>query len=108
MLTGIRSYAALQVATGACLLLRPDLVEAAPPWAVRALGGRVALQGMAQAVRPTRRLLLAGGAADALHALSMVALAALDDRRRAIALRSGAIAAVGAGVQAALAPSARR
>jgi hypothetical protein len=95
-----RLVAAGTGALGAVLLLRPDAVakacsgpDAVPrAWIVRALGGRMLLQALAQAVFPDRRLLDAGVATDAAHGASMVALAALSRRYRRPATMSAAVA----------------
>ena len=65
---------------GAAMLLRPGGVTrsvcggGAEPaaWIVRVLGARLVAQNVVTFVRPTREVVLAGAAADALHAASMV------------------------------------
>jgi hypothetical protein len=66
---------------GAVMLLRPeDLTRSVcgggpepAAWIVRVLGARLLAQNVVTFVRPTREVVLAGAATDALHAASMVA-----------------------------------
>jgi hypothetical protein len=72
------------------------LVDHRPPTeadlaAVRFLGARHLAEGLTQAVLPHRFQELYVGI-DLTHAVSMVGLAALDERRRRPALASGAVA----------------
>ncbi|MCZ2814198.1 hypothetical protein O2W15_22450 [Modestobacter sp. VKM Ac-2979] len=95
---------------GAVLLVRPEQVARAvrgdgrepSAWVVRLLGGRVLAQQAAVLLHPSRGLVLAGVAADALHAASMVPTALAWMAYRRPAWVSGAVAA-GAAIAAALA-----
>jgi hypothetical protein len=66
---------------GTAMLLRPGDVTRSvcgggpgpAAWIVRVLGARLLAQNVVTLVRPTREVVLAGAAADALHAASMVA-----------------------------------
>ena len=66
---------------GAAMLLRPGDVTRSvcgggpepAAWIVRVLGARLVTQNLVTLVRPTREVVLAGAATDALHAASMVA-----------------------------------
>ncbi|SCG62406.1 hypothetical protein [Micromonospora inositola] len=60
---------------------------------LRVLGVRHLVQAAVTLRRPTPVVLTGGAAADALHAVSAVALAAVDRRQRRIALLDTAIAA---------------
>lgn len=81
--------------------------DVAPPWIVRVLGGRMAVQAAAVGwVRRSRpadgpRALRAGAVIDGLHGASMVAAAALFPRYRRSALVSAGMALTAAGVGAA-------
>jgi hypothetical protein len=110
-----RILAAGQLAGGGALLARPDRCaaraagrEAARPPTpiVRILGVRLASQGAAALLRPTRTIVLGGAAVDAIHAASMVGLAAVDGRYRRVALLSAA-AAVAAGAAASISATGR-
>ncbi len=59
---------------------------------VRVLGARQLAQAMFTASKPTIGVRRAGVGVDALHALSMVGLAAVDARRRRAALTDAAVA----------------
>ena len=66
---------------GAAMLLRPGDVTRSvcgggpepAAWIVRVLGARLVIQDLVTLVHPTREVVLAGAATDALHAASMVA-----------------------------------
>ena len=60
---------------------------------VRVLGGRELLQGAVMLAVPTRPVLLVGSAVDAIHVTTMLALAAIDRKRRGPALANAATAA---------------
>ncbi|MCZ2848777.1 hypothetical protein [Modestobacter sp. VKM Ac-2978] len=105
-----RALAAPLAVGGAVLLVRPEQVARAvsgggrepSAWVVRVLGGRVLVQQAAVLLHPSRGLVLAGVAADALHAASMVPTALAWTAYRRPAWVSGAVAA-GAAIAAALA-----
>lgn len=86
------------------LLLRPRRLAAAagfggrPPaaWLVRLLGTRMLAQSGLELARTTRQVLRAGAAVDALHAASMLAVAARRAGYRRGALVSAAVAAASA------------
>ncbi|MFE9690243.1 hypothetical protein [Micromonospora sp. NPDC005806] len=59
---------------------------------LRVLGVRHLVQAVVTLRRPTPAVLTVGAAADGLHALSAVALAAVDRRQRRVALLDSAIA----------------
>jgi hypothetical protein len=87
------------VALGAVLLIRPQEIARAaaggePPGAfwVRLLGGRYLVQGWAQLTWPEATVLQITAAVDALHAASMLALAAGRADYRRPALISAAVA----------------
>jgi hypothetical protein len=94
---------------GAALLLAPrralgvpgDAIEARLRAFARVLGARNLLEAAILRRHPTRAWAIGGAAVDAAHAASMLLLASLDRRRRAVALRSalaaGALAAWGVG-----------
>jgi hypothetical protein len=102
---------AAQAGAGSLLLIAPATAarlaagggRPAPAWLVRLLGARMVAQaGVSAALlrrgADRRRVLRAGAAVDALHALSMVGAAAAWPRYRAGALASaGAAAASAAG-----------
>lgn len=96
---------------GTAMLARPEQVAR---WAaadgprpdarvVRLLGGRMLAQHALVVLRPTRGVVLAGAAVDALHALSMLGAAALSSRYRRPALLSAATAGASALAAAAVA-----
>ena len=106
---GMTVVGAAGVAWGGLLLLRGDIVwrrvagSAPTPhaaWAVRVLGLRHLLQGIAQTVWPWRwaRLWVA---VDATHAATMLPLAVVGGPSRRPALLSAVVAAAGAGTVAA-------
>ncbi len=109
----VRAATSVPAAAGAVLLTRPRQVlrlvapgEPEPPLAVvRVLGGRLVVQHLLVALRPTRRRLLAGAVVDALHAGSMVPTAALWPAHRRQAIASGALGAASALVALALTPA---
>ena len=100
----VRAATSVLAAAGAVLLTRPRQVvrlvapgEPEPPLAVvRALGGRLVVQHVLVALRPTRRRLLAGAVVDAVHAASMVPAAAIWPTPRRQAIASGAVGATSA------------
>jgi hypothetical protein len=85
---------------GGSFLAVPDSIAAkaggsgtAPPaLIVRVLGGRYLLQGAAEAIFPTRRVLAAACATDGLHAITMIAAALAWPRYRNAACASLALA----------------
>lgn len=91
---------------GAAELARPSLLvaqhqpDALTLRVIRVLGARDLAQAWLTVSVPTRRVVRAGVVVDLLHAASMLALAAADQRRRRTALTSaawaGALAATGA------------
>ncbi len=95
----VRAAASVLAVAGAVLLARPRQVvrlvapgEPEPPLAVvRALGGRLVVQHVLVALRPTRRGLFAGALVDAAHAVSMVPAAAVWPAHRRQATASGAV-----------------
>ena len=89
---------------GAAMLLRPGNVTRSvcgggpepAAWIVRVLGARLVVQNVVTFVRPTREVVLAGAATDALHAASMlVARVRWPDHARPIWV-SGSTAAASA------------
>jgi hypothetical protein len=103
--TVLRAYGSAHVVLGTALSSRPNEVarvvagrEASPPsWVVRMLGVRLLAQGVAELVRPTCRVLLCAAGIDALHAASMIGVAA-DTRYRRCAIVSAAVAGTSAGL----------
>ena len=97
-------------ATGAALLIWPQALigrlaggpRRQETIVVQILGGRQALQGCAQIAYPAVDLVLAGIAVDAMHAASMVILAALWPRYRQSAFASALIAGLSAAAGAAI------
>ncbi|MFI7070748.1 hypothetical protein COO58_13730 [Micromonospora sp. WMMA1996] len=90
-----------RVAWGALLLVAPGAllrpVGPATPAALatlRVLGARHLVQAAVTVRRPAPGTFLAGAAVDAVHALSTLALAAVDRRQRHAALADTAVAAV--------------
>jgi hypothetical protein len=108
----VRAAAAVPAAVGTVLLIRPRQVvgrvaaDETEPWlaVVRVLGGRLVVQQVLVLVRPTRRRVLAWAAVDAVHALSMVPVAAVWPAHRRLAAVSGAVGAASALLALALAP----
>jgi hypothetical protein len=103
----LRSTVCLTGTTGALgimLLVWPNAAAAfvAVPfrfrvtWVARALGARVVAQTVIMVARPDRRVFAASAIVDGLHAGSMVALAAVADRYRRVALASAAAAGLSA------------
>ena len=109
-----RGVSAVFVVWGAVQLAAPEAtVRTVTPdvpepraWIVRVLGARMVLQHGLALTRPTRGVVLAGSAVDALHAASMVALCLGWRRYRRPALVSAVSAAVSALGQLATAPAA--
>jgi hypothetical protein len=98
------------LAIGTWLLARPAAVAAAlsrtgdtPPdvRVVRLLGVRSLAQGAAITAAPSARMLTAGGLVDALHALSMIPVAAVSRRNRRAAALSCAVATLAAAAETA-------
>lgn len=100
--TSARSIGALNTLSGLALLARPERVvetftagRGVPASeVVRALGGRLTAQGALLMGRPRHRVVALCAAVDLLHATSMYALAAADERYRRAALASAAVATV--------------
>lgn len=100
---------------GAALLLRPAEVNRAvcagrrepPTWVTQVLGARLVVQHVAVLVRPTRGVELTGVTVDALHALSMVAVAVGSPAYRRSAVVSGGTSAAAAVLAAAAAQAGR-
>lgn len=97
---------------GAALLARPERIAdvvgggiAPPSWIVRVLGARGVLQETVVLLAPSRRAATAAAGADVLHALSMLAAAAIWPRYRRCELASAGIAAGSALVTVATARS---
>lgn len=109
----VRAATSVLAAAGAVLLARPRQVvrlvapgEPEPPLAVvRALGGRLVVQHVLVALRPTRRRLLAGAVVDAVHAVSMVPAAVVWPAHRRQAIASGAVGVTSALAALALTPA---
>jgi hypothetical protein len=100
---------------GAALLVRPEATaravsgEPVPPTpVVRILGARRLGQQALLLVRPSRTIALAATATDVLHALSMLAAAAIWPEYRRPALTSAGVAAASAALAAATAAEAGR
>lgn len=100
-----RVVGATQFAVGTLMLVTPTQVAraaagpevasggaVAPPTIVRVLGLRTATQGALTVIRPSRTSLEVGAGTDALHLLSMIALAAVAPKYRRSALVSAAVA----------------
>lgn len=108
-------------ALGAIELVLPELMKLTnltppPSWggpgcdrrstvAVRVLGGRQLVQALVTYLAPEAKVATAGAAVDAIHALSMVALAMISSRWRRAALTEAVVATALAGVGVSLAPS---
>jgi hypothetical protein len=98
--SAVSGLAALRAAWGAALLISPAAVAAkvtGPPdrrvrAVARLLGARHVLQAAVTSAEPTAAVVVAGVLADALHALSMVAVAAVDRGHRRVALVDAGIA----------------
>ncbi len=95
----MRWASATRVLLGAVQVVRPQLAardgvdDELTIRAIRVLGARDMAQGVITLVRPSRRVISLGVVVDTIHALSMVGLAVVDERRRATALASAANAA---------------
>lgn len=95
-----RVVGASQLAVGALMLVTPTQVAhtaagrgaVPPPTIVRILGLRTAVQGALTVIRPSRAGLEVGAGTDALHLLSMIALAAVAPKYRRSALVSASVA----------------
>lgn len=93
----------LLLSWGAALLARPEQIAdvvgggtAPPAWIVRVLGARGVVQEAVVLLVPTRRVALAAAGTDVLHALSMLAAAAIWPRYRRCELASAGVASVSA------------
>ncbi len=109
--------AAAQCLTGTVMLGWPQPVgravggapgRAPAGWVVRVLGIRILVQGVILIARPSRAVALASAGIDAVHGLSMLAVAAGGRRYRRAALSSAAAAALSAAASARLARTASR
>ncbi len=107
-----RVLSAVRAGYGLLLLVRPerspevllgDTRDPAVPPVVRVLGARHAAQGLVTLVRPTETVLGLGAGVDALHAASMVALAAVSPAHRRPGLVSAGAASVFAAASGVLA-----
>ncbi|MBI1376491.1 MAG: hypothetical protein GC157_03265 [Frankiales bacterium] len=105
--TRIRSFAVLRAAWGGALLAAPDRLFCAANAhqydelgvaAARVLGGRDLVQGLVTALLPRTSVRRAGAAVDAVHALSMLAVAATPSATRRAALVSGLLASAELGI----------
>lgn len=100
--TSCRTVSAVRALLAVALLVRPDRVAALvggrrpAAWLVRLLGGRMLAQSGLELARTTRPVLRAGATVDALHALSMLALALGRPGYRRGALASATVAAASA------------
>jgi hypothetical protein len=105
--SAVRACGGTHAVLGAVLTSRPSEVarvaagkHALPPlWVVRVLGIRLLAQGLAELARPTAGVLNCAAGVDAIHALSMIGVAATARHRR-VALVSGAVAGVSAALTA--------
>lgn len=97
----MRGLELLRAGYGLCQLLRPELVagrlfglplDSRARLVVRVLGARQLLQALATAPTGNATVHRLSGGVDTLHALSMVALAAVDPGRRRAALCDGGVA----------------
>ena len=102
MMPTVLRFAALRLGYAALLPVTPDLViqlstghpaNRATRVVVRLLGGRQLLQGILTSSTPSVPMLALGAEAGLAHALSMLALAALNQRRRRAELTDAAVAA---------------
>ncbi len=110
-----RLIGATSAALGVILLATPGRVcdyvsdnGARPTGWVRLLGARYLAQGVAQVAWPEPAVLQASAAVDTLHALSMVALAAVSPTYRRSASLSASVAFAGASANALAARRTRR
>ena len=108
-----RQLATARTAWGALLVLAPAVPlraltggrePAGGPTLLRLLGARHLLQAALTMAAPTRGTLRLGAVADALHAASGLAFAAIDDRERRAALLDAAVAAAWAAASVLAAP----
>ena len=90
----------LPLAWGATLIARPTEAAAAvagplspPIWIVRVLGARYVMQQVVVLAVPTPLVARVTAGVDALHAMSMLAAAALERRYRRAEVTSAAVAA---------------
>jgi hypothetical protein len=103
-------------AAGAVMLLTPARVSRAlagrgtapPPAAIRLLGGRYAVQAAAQLLLPRRSTFAVGATVDALHAASMIPVAAAVARYRLAAVSSLLLATASVAANSALAGAVAR
>lgn len=95
--SGPRIFGVLRAAAGVGVLLAPGVVlgglevtdpSSAQRWVTRVLGARMALQGLVTAVADPALVLRAGAVVDAIHATSMVGVAATWPRVRVAAFVS--------------------
>jgi hypothetical protein len=102
MMSTVIRFATLRLGYAALLLAAPDLVirlstghpaSRATRVVARLLGGRHLIQGILTRSAPSTPMLALGAEADLAHALSMLALAALNQRRRRAELTDAALAA---------------
>ena len=97
---GIRTVSAVRCGWGVLCLAAPRAVTAAVGGSqdrathvfVRVLGGRELAQGAVALAAPTRPVLLTGAVVDAIHVTTMLALAAVDPKRRGPALANAVTA----------------
>jgi hypothetical protein len=97
-----RALGVVELVSGIALTVRPAAIARAvtrtggtvpATWLVRVLGARSLLQGAVTLARPTRDVLAAGSAIDALHAASMLPVVVGLPRHRRAAAASAAVAA---------------
>ena len=97
----MRASAILRALLGSLYLVGPQWLpelllgvrlDSRARFVVRVLGARQLLQAALGIAVPSRLTLRLGSAVDALHAGSMLALAAVDSRRRGAALGDAAVA----------------
>jgi hypothetical protein len=112
----VNRFTALRLGYAALLLAAPDLLiqlstghpsSRATRAVVRLLGGRHLIQGILTSSAPSAPMLALGAEADLAHALSMLALAALNQRWRRAELTDTALAATLAATGAILATRAQ-
>lgn len=99
-----RALAGIHCAVAAVLLVQPPAIVQAiagdrgvpPRWLIRVLGARTLAQGVGEALRPRRDVLVLGVIVDLAHAASMVAAAAVWPHYRRPALISAGTAVTSA------------